>query len=591
MSQEVLGSTTTHSANYQSLAHQAELSAFAKLFPGICLAVVLITGLPAVIVSPDNSAYSLTLAICQGATALVAALFGIIALYFLSTDPQHEARPQIILTGLLIVLLAINHALTLLETNDIRHSYSPIVAMIGVALLFPRLFGVLVMCLPQLGLLIWMAYRSNWDANWNFGLVFTCAGTIAATLTFYLRQTYFRRHHALLAERDSYIDALTRESAERTLLQEQILNERHLTTLGRLAGGVAHDLNNILVPIMGNAAILEESVQNSSHKNQAREVMQAATRARNLTQQLGFFSSRNKDKYEILEINQLLSELCPIVWRTFPQGIDIDLQVHDKAIYLRASRVVLQDLFTNLLLDAGNAAPVDASVTVKVIPKAVLPDEFTAPPDRGFCAVSIRDGASALTADERTALFEPDQISDRGIGLLSARDKAEALGAHLSLHAAEDGSNQFCLFLPVQEPEKIEAPKVDSRISAAAAPEVLVVDDERSVRRVTSQLLTRAGFVVRECDSGEAALRELGTHLPDAIVMDLRMPGMGGRAATERIRKQNSSLPIVICSGYTGDAEGWLKELPNCALVQKPYDTQDLIKTVNSLLNSEFAAG
>ena len=555
------------------------------------MAVAVAAAVPALLLDPDSSIYSHKMALYQGVTAAAAVMLGILSLIFLPTDPKHDARPQILLGGLVLTFLAFNNALILLDIQDARHSAAGIVAMVCAAVVYPRLFGVLLISFPQLGLLAWLATQSNWQSDWTFAFLATLGGVVTALLTFFLKQAYYRHHRTLLAERSSFIEALQRESAERTLLQEQILNERYLTTLGRLAGGVAHDLNNILVPIMGNAAMLEESVQNSSHKSQAREVMQAATRARNLTQQLGFFSSRNKDKYEILEINQLLSELCPIVWRTFPQGIDIDLQVHDKPIYLRASRVVLQDLFTNLLLDAGNAAPVDASVTVKVIPKAVLPDEFTAPPDRGFCAVSIQDGASALTADERTALFEPDQISDRGIGLLSARDKAEALGAHLSLHAAEDGSNQFCLFLPVQEPEKIEAPKVDSRISAAAAPEVLVVDDERSVRRVTSQLLTRAGFVVRECDSGEAALRELGTHLPDAIVMDLRMPGMGGRAATERIRKQNSSLPIVICSGYTGDAEGWLKELPNCALVQKPYDTQDLIKTVNSLLNSEFAAG
>ena len=117
-----------------------------------------------------------------------------------------------------------------------------------------------------------------------------------------------------------------------------------------------------------------------------------------------------------------------------------------------------------------------------------------------------------------------------------------------------------------------------------------MVDDEPSVRRVTSALLSRAGFLVRECDSGEAALQEIGIHLPDAIVMDLRMPGMGGRAAAESIRNQNLNIPIIICTGFSGDAEGWLSKLPNSSLLQKPYDTKDLIEAVNSLLSSEFAA-
>jgi len=591
MSDQALESPIPQSTSYHSQARQAELSAWTKIFPGACLAVVLITGLPALLVSPDSSSYSHTLAVCQGATAGIAALFGIIGLYFLPTHPNYKARPQLILSALLIALLAVNHALALLETDDIRHAYSPIVAMICAALLYPRLIGVLVMCLPQLALLTWMAYRSNWDTDWNFGLVFTYAGTLTAFLTFYLRQTYYRRHHALLAERNSYIEALRHESAERALLQEQVLTERHLTTLGRLAGGVAHDLNNILMPVMGHAAMLEESVQTSTHKHQAREILNSARRARNLTQQLDYFSARNSNKFETLNLNQLLADLCPIVWRTFPQGIDIDLNAMDKTIYLRANRVVLQDLITNLLLDAGNAATPQNAVTIKVVPNAVPPDHFTPPPMREFCAVVIGDGAEPMTDEQRNSLFELDNIGQRGIGLLGARDTAEALGGHLGFNAAADGSNQFCLFLPVQETQNDQTSRQDSEVSAAVAPEVLVVDDEPSVRRVTSQLLNRMGFVVRECANGESALEEINTHLPDAIIMDLRMPGMGGRAATENIREQHPNLPIIICTGFTGDAGGWLSNLPNSALLQKPYDAKDLINAVNSLLNAEFAEG
>lgn len=590
MSHELLQRSAQQTADLDSRAGRTELVTYAKFFPWICLAVAFSTALPFLILDTNDSFFTPTIALWMSATAGLLLISSIIAFRFLSTDPKHEARSQIIFGGLLLAVIAACNATLILDSHDVRHSGSAIIPMICAALLYPRLFGVLVLGLPQLGVLAWFASEANWESSWAFGFFSTLGGTMTALLTFYLRQAYFRRHHALLAERDSYIEALQRESAERALLQEQVLTERHLTTLGRLAGGIAHDLNNILVPIMGNAAMLEESVHTSTHKHQAREVLSAATRARNLTQQLDFFYVRGKGKFETLDLNQLLADLCPIVWRTFPQGIDIDLNVQDKPLYLRANRVVLQDLLTNLLLNAGNAAMPENSVNIKVAPSAVPPDHFTPPPERTFCAVTISDGGEPITAEQREALLKHDKLGDRGIGLLGARDKAEAFGAYLDFDAA-DGSNHFRLFLPVQKPETTQPDNNDPHVSAAVAPEVLVVDDEPSVRRVTSELLSRAGFVVRECDSGEAALVEIGNHLPDAIVMDLRMPGIGGRAAAENIRKQNLNIPIVICTGFAGDAQGWLSKLPNCALLQKPYDTKDLIGAVNSLLSLEFAAG
>ena len=590
MSDELSHQSAQQTADYDSLARRTELVTYARFFPWICLTIAFTAGLPVLILDTNDSFFTPTIALCSAITAALLVITSIIAFRFLSTDPKHEARAQIILGGLLLAVMGACNAMLVIDTHDVRHSIFGIICMICAALIYPRLFGVLILSLPQLGMLTWFAFQTNWEASWTFGFFSTLGGTITALLTFYLRQAYFRRHHALLAERDSYIHALQRESAERVLLQEQVLTERHLTTLGRLAGGVAHDLNNILVPIMGNAAMLEESVHDSTHKRQAREVLSAATRARNLTQQLDSFYVRGTGKFETLCINQLLTDLCPIVWRTFPQGVDIDLNVQDRPIYLRASRVALQDLLTNLLLDAGNAAKPKSSVRVNVIPDALPPDHFAPPPERTFCALTISDGGEPMTAEQREALFNHNKMGDRGIGLLGARDKAGAFGAYLDFDAAADGSNQFRLFMPVQVREETQVDLSDPHVSAAVAPEVLVVDDEPSVRRVTSALLSRAGFLVRECDSGEAALQEIGIHLPDAIVMDLRMPGMGGRAAAESIRNQNLNIPIIICTGFSGDAEGWLSKLPNSSLLQKPYDTKDLIEAVNSLLSSEFAA-
>jgi len=357
-----------------------------------------------------------------GAGFGLAGILGLVPLDRTSNETGQDARAQIVLGAVVLVSMATSNALLLIDSGDPRHAGAGVLAMIAVTIVYPRLFGVLLVSVPQVLVVTWLSIRADWSDSWSFALATTLGGAFVSLVGFFLRQAYFRRHRELLAERANFIAALKTESAERAILQERVLTERNLATLGRLAGGIAHDLNNILVPILGNAAMLEESVHTSTHKRQAREVVRAATRARSLTKQLGFFSARGGGtEFETLELNELLAELCPIVWRTLPQGIDININPQKQPIYLRVNRAVLQDILTNLLLEAGNAAQPGTSVSVDITRRADLPDPFLPPPLRQFCTVATSDGASPMRADERAPLSQPAQVGDRGVGIRSAR--------------------------------------------------------------------------------------------------------------------------------------------------------------------------
>ena len=578
-------------ADYSARTSRAELDSYGKILPWLCGAVAMSMALPPLFLDASSDLYTLNLAISHSLVAIFALSLAAISAGNNKLAVDDTGRQSIWIGGLLIAAVAWINAYVLFETGDGRHAGAGVLGMICTALVYPRLIGLLIITIPQGAAVIWLGSKFSWQADWTFAFLTTLGAITISFLSFYLRKVYSRQHHSMLAERADFIEALKEQSVERAVSQERVLTERNLATLGRLAGGIAHDLNNILVPILGNAAMLEESVHTSTHKRQSREIMRAATRARNLTQQLGYFSARSGTEFETLELNQLLNELCPIVWRTFPQGVDIDLQAQEEPIFLRVNRIVLQDLITKLLIEAANAANSATSVTLTVLESHPLPEAFIAPANREFCVVSISDGAKPMSAEERAELFSPNKIGGRGIGLLGARNDAAAFGAFLTVDLAPDGSNQFCLFLPKQTSGLKPTNRKTSARNAAVAYEVLVVDDESAVRGVTSQLLQREGFVIRQCKSGEEALLEVQSHLPDAIVMDLRMPGMGGRAAMEAIRAKNAHLPIVICTGVMGDAKGWIERQTNCALLQKPYDIPDLIKTVNSLLDPQLADG
>lgn len=581
---------------FQRIARSVELIGYTRLFSWTCLVVFISAGVPTLMFDPAGSFYSTTLVWLNRCTAGLAAVFGLFGLWRLSTGRNlHSQSPELWLGGSLLFCLAFNNAFLLVDTNESRHAGAAILTMICTAIVYPRWIGILVVSLPQVGVALWLAQKHSWAPNWLFAFSATFGGAFVAVLSFYGRRVYTLRHQALLAERASMIKALQTQSVEHAVVQERALNTRYLSTLGRLAGGIAHDLNNILVPILGNAAMLEESLQTSTHQQQAKEIMVAAGRARNLTKQLGYFAARDDEAQETLELNSTLAELAPIVWRALPQGIDILIKDNPHPVYLTLNRMKLQDLVTNLLLEAGNATLPGKSVSLKVFHEARLPAGFLADKNTNYCAIAIRDGAETLTNDEQIQLFDSANLNigerTRGLGLRSARASAELLGGTLTVQSAESGGNQFCLFLPQRPRGNTDTQVPDQRISSGVATEVLVVDDEPAVRNVTAQLLKRAGFIVRSCESGETALTEIAGHLPDVIVMDLRMPGIGGRAAAESIRSNYARLPIVICTGYAGDAKGWLEQLPNCALLQKPYETAELIGAVKRLLQPEGAAG
>lgn len=576
--------------------HSAELLSYMQILPWGCLGILLTLGLRLLTLDVDSGLYGTAnyLIWFSGFTAVLAIGCGLFSAQRQRTDANlHSQQPELWMGEVLLICVAFINAASLIETSSTSMLAGSILTMVCVAFVFPRWSGVLTVSIPQLFVVAWLAQQSGWVQHWLLAFTLTLGSTLATLMGYYGRQTYIKRHRAQLAARNREIEALQTEAVERAVAQERALNERHLSTLGLLAGGIAHDLNNILVPILGNASMLEESVQTSSHKQQAKEVMLAASRARSLTQQLGSFAARDSSAQETLNLNGALAELAPIVWRALPQGVDIVIVDNPEPVYLTLNRRRLQDLITNLLLEAGNATLIGGSVSLKVFPLVDVPKELALVTDQEYCAISIRDGAKMLEGDEKNQLLDFDRINTpdrtRGLGLHNARESAELLGGALTLKNAEKGGNQFCLFLPRRAEDLADDYVLNQRINSAVATEVLIVDDEPAVRNVSVQLLQRSGFVVRSCHCGEAALREIEGHLPDVIVMDLRMPGMGGRLAAEAIREEYPRLPIVFCTGFAGDAHGWLEHMPNCALLQKPYETNELISTVKRLLQHEIA--
>ena len=562
---------------FMEAARSEEVAIFSRLFLWCCLAVVVVTALPALLIDPAKTQYS---DLIRYWNISLGAMAGLCALLWVSTSHPNRARAALVLGGVLVSLIAFGSILLVYETQDPAHASAGMIAMLGVTLTYPRWFGVVAIVLPQWLAMLWLAATNNWADNWLLGLFLITAAAAVATLVFIARGQYFRRLRALYAERLAMHEALQQRSVEHAELLQRLLTEQKFTTLGRLAAGIAHDFNNMLVPIMGNAALLEETTTSASQQGQVQEIIRAAGRARRLTQQLGGFAGRGPSGIETYELNLEMSELVAFVWRAFPEHVEIEWQPAASEVYIKGNRTEIHQTLMNLLLSSGEAAPEGTNVLLAL--RSDVTEAVDEPEVQNMCCIEIIDQGT------------PEETDHRAIAIAAAASAVRNWSGKLKImpmpdrrpNAGSKTGTRISLYLP-KAATPLPAVGTSTSVSDASHPdnvELLVVDDEHAVRRVTVQLLRRSGYRVREVDSGEQALVAIAQAVPSLVIMDLRMPGMGGRAAIEAIRTEHPSMPIIVCTGYEGDAKDWLNQASQIETLLKPYAAKDLIELVRRSL-------
>lgn len=578
--------TAAHTVNATRLrevqAYRDELAVFARLFTIICvcaaflfLGVVLTFGRSLQGEHPGVQ-------IAGGITALAAALAAIVW-HYSARAPELALR----LGAPIVIGMAVTWIILTCGHNQPTAVAAGIIGMVLTTLLYPHVFGLLISTVPQLCTVVYLAQNNAWADPWKLAMLCSVMGALVALILFLGRREYFRNNQLLIERQSRAHDALQEETRARAQLQERLLNQQNVNTLGRLARGIAHDFNNALVPILGNAALLDDTMASARQKQQIREIIRAAGRARQLTSQLGAFTGSapqpESHKAPPLELNTYLAELVPFLWRAFPQGVDVDWQPTSTSVYVALAQFDAQHVFSTILLNAAEAAELGTVVEIALFDGAhhegvnerecLLEITSTAP---------ISSAAGALVTNPSSADLNQG-YTHRRAGLHAAQELAREVGGELLLEYTARGGVNFRLLLPTVA--GLPAAAENTLFNPARSNgHILVVDDEHAVRRVTSQLLRRAGYRVSESVSGEDALITTAENTPDLVLMDLRMPGMGGFAAIQALREQQPDLPIVVVTGYDTNVADWFPSAGAHNLLLKPFTPAELLGKVEGAL-------
>jgi PAS domain S-box-containing protein len=385
--------------------------------------------------------------------------------------------------------------------------------------------------------------------------------------------------------------------ADRKRTEAALRESQKLESLGFLAGGVAHNLNNLLVGIMGNVSLVHAEIPRQPVEQERLETALAACeRAAHLASELLAYAGKGRYFPSATSISRLIErDLAAVLRASVPSRIDLRFELDSDAPELKVDSNQVRQIVTNLVQNAVEAIDdrpgrILVGVSRRPLRGAGEVGGFAGGPlpVGAYVVLTVADTGSGIDEETRSKIFDPffsTKFTGRGLGLSAVSGIARAYGGGVRVISTPGQGSTFEVFLPLQA-NLAEAP-VEPVMRNSRPSVALVVDDEPVVQETVRIALERGGFTVLIANSGERALesvRKRGAAI-DLVLLDLSMPGMSGEETLERIRAECPEVPVAICSGYSEEEMAPRFKGKNVqAFVKKPFTAQRLLAAAAALV-------
>ncbi len=388
---------------------------------------------------------------------------------------------------------------------------------------------------------------------------------------------------------------------ERSRLQEELYQAQKLEAIGRLAGGVAHDFNNMLTAIMGYSELLLAQLEDDSPlRAETLQIRRAADQASELPRQLLAFSRNQPQQPRLIDLNEVVAAASDLLSRLVGETIDVTVTSTATSPLVVADPAQIEHVLLNLVLNARDAMPDGGSVTIETANVELTAEGAAerAGPAGSYVVVSVSDTGEGIDAETRARLFEPFFTTKppgkgAGLGLASVYGIVSQSQGFVDVTSTPGLGSRFEVFLP-RSTEKRVLPVASTPSEqppsavTSVAPEtrtVLLAEDEDVVRMLVVTVLENAGFNVIAAANGLEALT-LWESTPgvDVLVTDMVMPGLGGRELADRILSSAPGTAVVFISGYTDDQVGMTGGDGSPQLLLKPFAPSALVASIAAAL-------
>jgi len=397
----------------------------------------------------------------------------------------------------------------------------------------------------------------------------------------------------------SNLDITRRKQAEeqRAKLETQLLQSQKMDAIGRLAGGIAHDINNLLTAISVSVDLmLMDILENDPLRGECNEIKKAVEQTTSMTSQLLAFSSKQILEPKVLDLNEVVRRMQGMLRRLIGEHIELEALPGTDIGQVRADPGQLEQVLMNLVLNARDAMPQGGKLTIETA-EVTLGEDYArehidaAPGPHVMLTVS--DDGDGMDEETQSHIFEPffttkEADQGTGLGLSTVFGVVKQSKGHISVSSEPGRGTTFTIYLP-SVPDR-----PDVQEAGRALPEtlrgtetVLLVEDEYAVRRAVRDILQRNGYrVLVASNAGEALLiSEQHTGLIHLMLTDVVMPRMSGPDLVERLEPWHPEMKVLYVSGYTGNAiaQHGVQD-PGVALLQKPFSVESLLQKVRQVL-------
>jgi signal transduction histidine kinase/ActR/RegA family two-component response regulator len=391
---------------------------------------------------------------------------------------------------------------------------------------------------------------------------------------------------------------LEKEVAGREQAEEALRHAQKMEAIGRLAGGVAHDFNNMLMVIRGQAALSLNSVgPGTALRRELTEIVKAADRASSLTRKLLAFGRKQVLQPRVIDLNVLVTQIAVVLPSVLGEDIKLNMILEPELGRVKADAAQLEQVIMNLVFNARDAMPRGGDLTIQTsnceLDSAWSRSHLGAQPGP-HVMLSVRDSGHGMDEETQSHLFEPffttkDTSKGTGLGMATVYGTVNQSGGCVTVSSKLGLGTTVQIYLPrIEEPvEFVEIP-IPAVRSIEGEEKILVVEDDNAVRRMTREFLKLSGYTVVEARSAAEAIEWMESHDEpiDMVLTDVVMPGMKGRELVEQLASLRPGLKVLYMSAYTEDHAINVGILgPGAAFIEKPFSPDELAAKVREVLS------
>ena len=390
-----------------------------------------------------------------------------------------------------------------------------------------------------------------------------------------------------------------REISTHKRMQEQLAQAQRLQAVGKLTGGVAHEVNNMMTVVIGFGQLVLQSLPRvNPHWDDVDQMVRAATRAAGVTQQLLAFSRQQVLRPSVIGVEPLVENLAPLLQQLLGADKTLDLRLSPIRLDVFADPGQLEQVLINLVANARDAMRPGGRVAIETAERMLDQTYARSHPSVAvvpgrYAAIMVTDTGTGMSPSTQARVFEPFYTTKAvgegtGLGLATVYGIVKQSGGYIWLYSEKGIGTTAKVYLPLTEPDTSQPVVPDQGRTQGGGETVLVVEDQPMVRQLARRSLEELGYKVLEAGSANQALEIMERKSPAVhlILSDVVMPGLSAKAMADAIARSHPAVPILFMSGYPGDDvvhQGLLS--PDAPFLQKPFALEDLARSLRALLD------